>query len=139
MIYHIDRDTLTIISGPHQIKSTYIKKLTRCGNPDILKDLLLRGFVPRVMEPLGSDQKYGDPIVSLTAVTFPAVDLTAQEIATAQEQSDAAALGAIEGAGLEIFFAFCQACVQSGVIDVNDPNFSQVKDAYLQWKTLKGA
>lgn len=78
--YHIDPSTLTVISGPHAIRSTYIKKLTNCGNPELL-DLLQYNLVPEVYEPLAEGQKHGNQVVTAEAVTFPAIAKTAEDMA----------------------------------------------------------
>lgn len=53
LLNHIDKNG-NIISGPHDVFSTYVKKLTSCGNPDLL-DLAqynLVEYVPPVVEPI---------------------------------------------------------------------------------------
>ena len=78
MYYHIDPNTLTLISGPHTADSPYVRTITRCGTPEVLP-LADYGLVPEVREPLGPDQKAGNPLVTASAVTFPAVDKTEAE------------------------------------------------------------
>lgn len=77
--YHINKDTLTIISGPHKEQSTYIKKLTHCGNPELL-DLSSFDLVPEIYETLTENQKYGDMIISIDSVTIPAIPRTQEEL-----------------------------------------------------------
>ena len=55
--YHINKDNLTVLSGPHYEKSTYVKKLTKSGNPEVL-DLLLFNLVPEVRPSLAIEQTY---------------------------------------------------------------------------------
>jgi hypothetical protein len=86
MIYHISLSPLAIVSGPHAIQSDYVRKLTRCGTPDVFDaaELAAFGLVPEVRPPLGEYQSYGDPIVTAEAVTFPVVDWTPEQIFNAQ-------------------------------------------------------
>ena len=79
MYYHINKDTLTIISGPHSVQSDYIKKLTRCGTPEVL-DLSDYNLVPEVKNPIDHYQSYGEPIVTETEVTIPLVEWFEQQI-----------------------------------------------------------
>lgn len=83
MYFNINKQTLAILSGPHSIGSDYVRKLTRCGSPEVFSaaDLAAFGLVPEVRPALGEHQSYGDPIVSADAVTFPAVDWTPDQIA----------------------------------------------------------
>lgn len=83
--YHVNKATLEIISGPHAPLSTYVKKLTSCGNPDLL-DLSSYDLVPEVREPLADGQKHGEPVVTAEAVTIPAIAKSAEELA-ADKQS----------------------------------------------------
>jgi len=87
MYYHIQ--TGAIVSGPHSPQSDYVRKLTRCGTPEVL-DLSEYGLVPEIREPLGPQQSHGEPIVSADAVTIPAVDWSAEQIAEAQRAQWAA-------------------------------------------------
>lgn len=67
---YINTHDRSIISGPHGAQDTYIKRLTSCGNPEVL---LAAGpydlpdgarLVPRVYPPLTDGQRYGgEPIV----------------------------------------------------------------------------
>ena len=83
---HINKSDLTIISGPHAAQSTYIKKLTRCGNPDILignqpYDLSDgTALVPRVYAELAEGQKYGEPVVYADRVEVPVIVKSADDI-----------------------------------------------------------
>lgn len=78
--YHINKSTLSIIKGPLATGSTYIKKLTSCGNPELL-DLSLYDLVPCVKESLGLNQRYSSvPIITTTAVTFTAEDIPQEDI-----------------------------------------------------------
>lgn len=77
MLYHIVNNA--ILSGPHADQSDYVRKLTRCGTPDVL-DLSEYSLVPEVKPSLGQYQSYGDPVVSADAVTFPVIDWTQAEI-----------------------------------------------------------
>jgi len=71
MVYLINPDTLTILSGPHGVQSTFVKKLTNCGNPELL-NLADYNIVPAVYPPLTESQRYSaTPVVTADAVTFP--------------------------------------------------------------------
>lgn len=85
MYYHINKDTLTIISGPHHESSDYIKKLTRCGTPEVL-NLLDYDLVPEIKNPIDHYQSYGDPIVTATEVTIPLVEWFDQQIQEYEQQ-----------------------------------------------------
>jgi hypothetical protein len=87
MIYHISNNT--ILSGPHAADSQYVRKLTRCGTPEVL-DLADYGLVPEVKPALSEYQSWGEPIVSEIAVTFPIVDWTDAQIAEYEAQQLAA-------------------------------------------------
>lgn len=91
--YIIDQQALTIISGPHNIMATEIKKLTNCGNPDLLGDeyLATLSIVPEVSPALDPEtQTYDGVTVSATAVTKNVRALTSEELAAkAQAEQDA--------------------------------------------------
>ena len=87
MIYHISNNV--IIAGPLTERDPYVVRLTRCGNPEAL-DLTEFGLLPEIREPLGPQQSHGEPIVSADAVTIPAVDWSAEQIAEAQRAQWAA-------------------------------------------------
>jgi hypothetical protein len=89
--YHINRDNLTIISGPHSERSAYIKQLTSCGNPELL-DLTSFGLVPLVSPPLGPGQRYGEG----RAVYVDRVEVSIEEIPW-QERQDVL-IGELENA-----------------------------------------
>lgn len=78
--YHIDKDTFTIISGPHAVRSTYVKMLASCGNPECL-DLSQYDLVPQVCAPLTEGQKHGAPAIYADRVEIPAIAKTAEELA----------------------------------------------------------
>lgn len=83
MIYHIDPQSLSILAGPFAPTDTYIRKLTRCGTPEVFsaEELVAFGLVPEVRPELGEYQSYGEPIVTASAVTIPVVDWTEEQIA----------------------------------------------------------
>lgn len=85
MIYHINQVSLSIIAGPFTLTDPYVRKLTRCGTPDVFSaaELAAFGLVPEVRPELGEYQSYGDPIVTADAVTIPVVDWTDEEIRAA--------------------------------------------------------
>lgn len=85
MYYHIDPNTLSIISGPHAVDSTAIKKLTSCGNPELL-NLADYDLVPAAYAALGENQRHAStPVVTADAVTFPAEDIPQEELDSAAE------------------------------------------------------
>jgi len=98
--YLIDKANMTIVSGPHAMKSSYIKKLTNCGNPELL-DLSVFDLVPIVYSPLAEGQKHGDPVVYLDRVEFTAVSKDSNELdvdlAMRIDQIDSAARALIDG------------------------------------------
>jgi len=55
--YHINKTDLTILSGPHAAQSDYVKRLTSCGNPELL-DLSAYDLVPQVFPPLAEGNQY---------------------------------------------------------------------------------
>lgn len=135
--YHINMLTLEILSGPHEIQSTYIRRLTSCGNPELL-DLSTYGLVPEVYETLTDTQKHGIAIVSADAVTFPAIAKTAGELAAEAAEAKASEVAELEVQTVKLFFKLCKALVVAGVLNINDPNLSEIKTAYQRWKTLTG-
>lgn len=80
LYYHIDPNTLTILSGPFHEQDGYIKRLTSCGNPECL-DLSQYNLWPEVRESLTADQKAGTPVVADGVVTIPAIAKTADDLA----------------------------------------------------------
>ena len=77
--YHLSRSPLAILSGPHAVNSDYVRRLTRCGTPEVL-DLSQFDLVPEVKPALGQYQSYGEPVVTADAVTFPVVDWSQAQI-----------------------------------------------------------
>jgi hypothetical protein len=93
--YHIDNGA--IASGPHATSSAYIKRLTRCGQPEKL-DLAAFGLLPEVRDALDENQRYGEPVVEAEQVRIPAVDKTADELAAElQAQREATSVTALQG------------------------------------------
>jgi hypothetical protein len=82
MIYYQVKDG-KIVSGPHGADSTYVKKLTSCGNPELL-NLTTYELLPERREPLGEYQRAGSPVVMTDHVLIPAVDFTQDEIEAAK-------------------------------------------------------
>lgn len=123
IVYHIDKYNLTIISGPHTPTATQIKKLTSCGNPDLLpiEKLLALGIVPEVRATLTANQKYGTPTVSIDMVEIPAIpktqtelDAEAQAAADAQELQDEIVASPLTG----VTFAQAVAWIDTNVTDL---------------------
>lgn len=92
-IYHINPQTLTILGGPHYIGSTEIKKLTRCGNPDVLLAVgpydLDDGtrLVPQVWPELAEGFRFGgEPVVYADRVEIPAIPKTQAELDAERDQ-----------------------------------------------------
>lgn len=81
MIYHIDPQSLTIIAGPFAPTDSYVRKLTRCGTPEVFsaEELATFGLVPEVRPELGEYQSYGEPVVTADAVIIHVVDWTDEE------------------------------------------------------------
>jgi len=77
--YLIDPNNLSIISGPHAHNSTELKKITRCGNPELL-NLLAYNLVPEVIPTISENQKYGSQLVSQTEVSYQIVDKTKEDL-----------------------------------------------------------
>jgi hypothetical protein len=93
--YHIDNGA--IASGPHAANSAYIKRLTRCGEPEKL-DLAAFGLLPEARDALGENQRYGEPVVEAAQVRIPAVDKTAEELAAElQAQREGAQCTRLQG------------------------------------------
>lgn len=78
--YQIDPDLLIIISGPYDLDSPELRKITRCGTPELL-DLSKYNIVPELKDPLGDYQYYTTPEVYLDHVRIPICDKTEVEIA----------------------------------------------------------
>jgi hypothetical protein len=67
-----------IASGPHAVDSPTVRRLTSCGNPELLgPDLSAWGLVPEQRETLGAGQGYGpaELLADGSAVLLPAVDV----------------------------------------------------------------
>jgi hypothetical protein len=67
-----------IASGPHAVDSPTVRRLTSCGNPELLgPDLSAWGLVPEQRETLGEGQGYGpaELLADGSAVLLPAVDV----------------------------------------------------------------
>lgn len=73
LYYHINKQTLEIISGPHDLYSREIKKITRCGTPEYL-NLTQYDLVPEIRDSLLENQYYDTPIVTIDSVLIKAVD-----------------------------------------------------------------
>lgn len=121
LVYHINPDTLTILHGPMQLDAPYLRKLAGCGQPWKL-DLSEFAIVPQIVEPLGPGQRHGAPVVSADAVTIPAINKDAAELA-----ADAAAL--VSALELEIEEYLNSRAREKGCIDItslctyaNDPD-----------------
>jgi len=81
MLYFlIDPENSTIISGPHAQDSPELRKITRCGNPELI-NLLDYGLVPEVYPTITSTQKYGARIVSTSQVYYEVIEKTQEELA----------------------------------------------------------
>lgn len=79
--YHIAPTAPTIISGPHAVTSTYVKKLTRCGNPELL-DLTAYDLVPQVWPELAEGYRYGgEPTVRAHVVEMGVEAIPIEELA----------------------------------------------------------
>lgn len=78
--YQINPETLTIISGPHDIDSSELRKITRCGNPELL-NLIQYNIVPEVKSPLAIYQFYGTPEVYIDHVVIPIIEKDEDAIA----------------------------------------------------------
>ena len=82
--YHIDKEQLKILSGPHSDRSTYVKKLTSCGNPELL-NLSGWGLVLLVYPELSQNQRY----TSARTVYQDRVEAGVEEIPTEEIQETA--------------------------------------------------
>lgn len=98
--YHIDKDTLTIISGPHAVRSTYIKMLTGCGNPECL-DLLEYSIVPQIFPIMPAGHRYAGTVVFADRVELGIEPLPAEELAACIQVN----VEAIKQAGKDYIFA----------------------------------
>jgi len=87
--YHIDKEQLKILSGPHSDRSTYVKKLTSCGNPELL-NLSGWGLIPLVYPELPPNHRY----TTVRTVYQDHVEAGVEEIPVAEQQE--AALKALE-------------------------------------------
>ncbi len=65
--YHVKDGS--IVSGPHGIYSDAIKRITACGNPELLGDMSKFGLVPEVRELLGENQGYDGRELSSDGLT----------------------------------------------------------------------
>jgi len=77
-----------IASGPHDVRSDVVKRLTSCGNPELLGDLSAYGLVPEVRAPLAAGQMHAAPVlaadglsVTVAAISRPLDDLKTERIA----------------------------------------------------------
>jgi hypothetical protein len=66
-----------IISGPHGVGSHDVRRITACGNPELLPLATLRSFglVPEQRAELAAGQGYGTPVLQGNVVHVPAVDV----------------------------------------------------------------
>jgi len=139
--YHIN-DTLAIISGPHRVMSTYVKKLTRCGNPELL-NLLDYDLVPEVRAELTETQKHGDKVVYADRVEFPAIDKTQEELDAEQLaannqalQEELHQLEQVNRVTLRLFMTLTDTLISKGTIAATDFSPAE-RSLYQQVKTLK--
>lgn len=79
-LYHIENGAIS--SGPHHPLSDAIKRITNCGNPELLGDMWKYGLVPEVLGPLGANQGYGEPKLAKDgmSVTVQAVDVPPESL-----------------------------------------------------------
>ena len=129
MIYHIDPQSLTIIAGPFAPTDTYVRKLTRCGTPEVL-GLAQYDLVPEVKPPLGQYQSYGEPVVSTDAVTLPVIDWTAEQIAACEAEQLAQRRAALSCTPRQARLALHEHGILNAVED-----FVQAGDSrlYIEW------
>ncbi len=75
-----------IISGPHHMLSDEIKRITSCGNPELLGDLGKWGLVPEVRDTLGENQGYGGGELAIDglSVRLPAIDIAPEDMPAPQ-------------------------------------------------------
>lgn len=77
--YHISRSPLAILSGPHDTQSEVIKRLTGCGNPELL-DLSAYNLVPLLEEEIGDDDDFGSPAITEAGIVLAKVQPTIAEV-----------------------------------------------------------
>lgn len=87
MVYHVNNNV--ILSGPHAVSSDYVRKLTRCGTPEVL-DLSAYDLVPEWREPVSAPLGWADPVIEerdgATVVAVYAAG-TAEERAAAEQSA----------------------------------------------------
>lgn len=93
---------------------------------------------PVVKPALGENQVYDGFVVYDDRVEYVIRDLSAQEIAAKDQDSLNKAILTAEAAGGRLFFRLCKVLIDNAVIDPLDPGMADIKDAYQNWKTLKG-
>jgi hypothetical protein len=62
MYYLLNSEKTAIISGPHVETGTEVKRITRCGNPELL-DLSAYDIVPEWREPVSAPFGWADPVI----------------------------------------------------------------------------
>ena len=75
-----------IISGPHHMMSDEIKRITSCGNPELLGNLGKWGLVPEARDTLGENQGYGGGELATDglSVRLPAIDIAPEDMPAPQ-------------------------------------------------------
>ena len=119
-----------ILSGPHDIMSAEVRRLTACGNPDILaatqpEALTAAGLVPENREPLGPGQGWGSAVLAEdgASVLVPAVDLPPAPPVVPAEVTMRQARLALHAAGL-------LASVEAAIDALPDPPRSAAR---IEW------
>lgn len=77
-----------IVAGPLAEQSTIIKKMLHTGNPECLPlaDKLAAGILPWEYADLSPTQKHGEPVIDGQRIFVPAIDKSADELASELEQ-----------------------------------------------------
>jgi hypothetical protein len=83
--FHVDPMTKEIIAGPFTAMDVYVKKLTSCGNPDLLP-LAEYNLLPATFAPASANEKYGPPSVVNDKVVYQAIPLSSEEQAAKDAQ-----------------------------------------------------
>lgn len=69
-------------------------------------------------------------------ITREVIEKTVDEITSETEAQKAQEIWLAEKEGSRLFFHLCHTLIQSGVLNANDPNMSEIKTAYQKWKDL---
>lgn len=131
-----------IVDGsPQKVNRKYFKEaFPGTSLPDTLTDdlMLSYGFFPvtKTTPPVGDVVTEADPVEigGVWTQQWSVRDFTPEEV----EQNTQKQILSVEAVTNKLFFKLCKYLVEENVVDPQDARLADLKDKYLEWKTLTG-